>query len=292
MRIYIPFTSKVRRALVVALVGGISGLSSIHGATVGFTLSLDTAKDPGSSYTNFRAAGAGLQSTFVIGFNVDIATVNGSAQDINPVAAFCVELAEPIQATSYTFTAGHLYEASAGRAGEASTASSNISTGGIGALRAARLRYLFNEHYQSVRLSEWTQTTTSPTLHAFQLAVWELSHDTDLNLTNTSGSIYVGNQSSTLRNNAIALAQTWLNEISAANVAETYESPKFEIWSLISESGNSGNGRGYQDVLLAFDKTSPDYETLKPLLPAPEPGATLLCLSATFLALRRRRTAN
>jgi hypothetical protein len=256
---------------------------------VGFTLSLDTAKDPGSSYTNFRAAGAGLQSSFVIGFNVDIATVNGSAQDIDPVAAFCVELAEPIQATGYTFTAGHIYEASAGRAGESATASSNIPAGGIGLLRAARLRYLFNQHYQSVRLSEWTQTTASPTLHAFQLAVWELSHDTDLSLTNTSGSIYVGTQGSTLRNNAIALAQSWLNEISAANVDETYQSPKFEIWSLVSASGNPANGRGYQDVLLAYDKTTEDYQTLKPLLPAPEPGTSLLCLSATFLALRRRR---
>lgn len=202
------------------------------------------------------------------------------------------QLAEPIAATSYTFTAGHLYEASAGRAGESATASSNIPDGGIGMLRSARLRYLFDQHYQSVRLSDWTKTTASPTLHAFQPSVWELSHDTDLSLTLDTGAIYVGTQSDTLRDNAIALAQSWLEEIASADVTESYQSSNFELWSLVSASGNVNNGRGYQDLILAYDKTSPDYNTLKPLLPAPEPGASILCLSAVLVALRRRRTGN
>lgn len=279
-------------AMAAVLLAGCAVLSPAKAATVGFTLSLDTAKDPGASYTNFRAAGAGVQSSYVIGFNVDIATVNGSAMDIDPVAAFCVELAEPVSATSYVFDAAHLYEASAGRAGELTTASSNIPTGGLGLLRAARIRYLFDQHYQSVRLSEWTQTSTSPTLHAFQLAVWELSHDTDLSLRNTGGSIHIATQGNTLRDNAINLAQSWLNEVSTANIDESYESSKFEIWSLVSASGNTTNGRGYQDLLLAIDKSTPAYSNLKPLLPAPEPGSSLLCLTASLLLLRRRRTQN
>lgn len=46
--------------------------------------------------------------------------------------------------------------------------------------------------------------------------------------------------------------------------------PKYEIWCQ--------NG-----------KTTEDYQPLKTLLPAQEPGTSLLCLSATFLALHSHR---
>ena len=263
--------------------------SAAPAATVTFTLSLDTAKDPGANYTNFHAAGAGTATEFVIGFNVDVLALNGAPLDLAPVAAFCTELAEPISDKTYTFDAVHLlHEASAGRAGQVSTPSAFIPIGGIGKLRAARVEYLFKKYYHSVQLSAWTQTTTLPSLHAFQLAVWELTHDTDMNLNSTSGAIYVAAQSNTLRNNAISLAQTWLNAVAGANVTEAYESTRFDIWALTNTNG--AGATGFQDILLGLEKETPQHTQLAPFLPAPEPGSVaLLGTSAILMVLRRRR---
>jgi hypothetical protein len=284
MKNLLPANFKLFGAIIL-----VSSLVPAAATTVTFSLSLDTAKDPGSSYTGFHAAGAGLQTTYVIGFNIQLTSIDGNPVAIDPVAAFCAELAEPISVNTFTFDADHLFEASAGRAGEAVTASSGIPEGGIGLLRAARVRYLFDNYYHSVQLSAWTQTSTSPNLHAFQLALWELTHDTDMQLLDTSGLIHVGSQSNTLRANAVTLAESWLADVAAVGVTEDYQSINYEIWALTSASGNSANGRGYQDVLLALDKSSPTYDQIATLLPAPEPAVSLLGLFGALAVVRRRR---
>lgn len=257
---------------------------------VDFTLAVNTGVDPGATYTNFNAAGAGSGDSFVIGFTVDVTAVDNVPVTLEPMASFCIELSESISATSYTFDSGLLYEASAGRAGELGTASSSIPTGGIGQLRAARLRYLFDNYYQSSTLSAWTQNSTSPNIHAFQLALWEISHDVDLSLTNTNGSIFfTGSQSNTLRTNAILLADSWLTAIDQAGITESYASANYDIWSLLSSSGNPEDGRGFQDIVLAVQKNTPAHEELVPLLPIPEPSSALLVLIGSLMFMRRRR---
>lgn len=276
-------------ALVFAPVGNLFG-QAIVPPQVDFTLAVNTSVDPGSTYTNFNAAGAGSGDTYVIGFTVDVTAVDNVPVTLEPMASFCIELSESISATSYTFDSGLLFEASAGRAGELGTASSNIPTGGIGQLRAARLRYLFDNYYQSSSLSAWTQNSTTPNIHAFQLALWELSHDVDLSLTNTSGSIFfTGSQGSTLRNNAIALAGSWLADIDQAGITESYVSTNYDIWSLLSSSGNPEGGRGFQDIVLAVQKNTPTHDLLVPLLPIPEPSSAVLALVGSVMLMRRRR---
>lgn len=260
-------------------------------ASVTFTLSLDTATDPGATYTGHHAAGAGLQSTFVVGFNVTPSNIGGTPVSSGPIAAFCIELASSISAQTYTFDASPLNEAASAKAGQATTASSAIPAGGIGPLRAARVAWLFDNYYQSSDLSSWTQTTAEPRIHAFQLALWEISHDTDLSMTSTSGDVYIGSQGDTLRDNAIALAQIWLNAAAGANITPAYESQNFDLWALTSVTGNT-DGQGFQDVIFALEKGSEPHDELTPLLPPPqipEPSTPLFILSALGAFLLRRR---
>lgn len=270
----------------------LASVGSVAGQTlnpeVNFTLGLNTGIDGGSTYTNLNHAGAGPASSFVIGFTVDINAVNGTPITLDPIASFCVELQESIGTSTYNFSGSALYTASAGRAGEAGTASSNIPVGGIGQLRAARIRFLFDNFYQSSNLGSWTQSTVSPNIHAFQLALWEASHDSDLSLTDNTGSIYLtGTQGDALRDNAVALAQNWLDTINTAGVTESYSSTTYDVWALTSTSGN-GTG-GFQDVMLPLRKGSPAHSTLVPYLPVPEPSAATLALLGTLAILRRRR---
>ena len=256
---------------------------------VNFTLSLNNAKDPGATYTNFHEAGAGINNTFVIGFQIAINSIDGQALNLSPIAAFCSELEESISAKSYTFQAQNLSTLAAGQAGAAGTASSAIPEGGIGHQRAAYVNYLFDQYYISEALSAWTYTTAQPVTHAFQLALWELTHDNDFSITDTAGEVYVGTQSNTQRNNAITLAQSMLDTVRNANVSSTYLSQNFSIciWALVDEGSP-----GLQDVVLATKKDSANDLVIEPLLPMPalpEPTPhTLLILSAGIFWMIRR----
>ncbi len=236
---------------------------------INFTLSLNTSKDPGATYNNMHRADAGTADSFVVGFQIKLNSVDGTTLTMTPVAAFCAELQESISATTYnTFHATDLNLLSAGRAGEAGTASSAIPIGGIGSLRASRVNYLFEQYYLSEALSEWTVTDAEPRTQAFQLALWEITHDDDLNLANTSGNIYIGTQNtdatSVRRNNAISLAQSMLDDVLNANIQSGYVSAKFDLWGLVNEGAP-----GSQDVVLALKKDSTNHETAGDLLPTP-----------------------
>ena len=166
-----------------------------------------------------------------------------------------------------------------------------MPSGGIGSLAASRLSYLFDEHYISSTLTDWTMNDTTPSLHAFQLALWEITHDSDLDLSNTGGFTYLDSQTGgtnpTRRQNAVALAQTYLDEVEANIADDSYESQKFDLFSLVSDSGN-GSG-GWQDVVLAFDKNSPQAETFaEAVVPEPSDGAFFLGLTASLIVSLRR----
>ncbi len=263
--------------------------ASLHAAPlVNFTLSLDTGVDPGSQYTNFFAGGSGSASRFAIGFQLTLHTVDGAPVNIGPIAAFCSEIAEPIGTQSYTFQAAHLAEIAAGQAGFSASASAGIPVGGIGALRAARVAYLFDKYYISDKLTAWNYSNTNPTTHAFQLALWELTHDTDMNLSNTSGFLYLGNQGgNALREAGVNIAQNMLNDVNGANLDESYASSKFKIWALVDTNG--AGTTGWQDVVVAVPLGSVEEQRLSPLMPAPEPTtATLFFLSAGAFLLGHR----
>ena len=277
---------------VLALVAGALVSASASAATlVDFELTLDTAVDGGSSYRQFHASEAGVGSQFAIGFQVTLQAVDGVAVDTSPIAAFCSEIQEPISAESYTFEARHLDELAAGQAAVSGTASAAIPAGGIGELRAARLAYLFDQHYTSDVLAAWTMTTAEPTLHAFQLAVWEVTHDSDLDLFDSFGEVYVGAQNNTLRSNALNLAQDYLDEVASAGLSADYVSSQFAFWALTSASGNGVDGNpGFQDVILATEIGSDNEQELKPLLPTPEPGPVVLVAGGLgYLLLQRQR---
>jgi len=133
-------------------------------------------------------------------------------------------------------------------------------------------------------LEGWAQNRKTPEIHAFQLALWELTHDSDFNITDDSGEIYIGNQTSGRnryikeRNSSIALAQTMLNDVNTADVNNTYISDTFAIWAL-ADAGNPGQ----QDVILATLKSSENYTNIKDLLPAPAlPEPTTHALMGLF----------
>lgn len=252
-------------------------------------ITVDTTASPGMNYRNFNRAGAGVGTIGVVGLNVDVAAVNGKSIDLDPIAGFCIEIAETLSTGDYLYESGQLYQASAGLAGTIGTASSSIPKGGIGDLRAARVRYLFDHFYQSSNIARWTHTDTTSNIHAFQLALWEVSHDDDLSLSKTSGSIYFARpETNAFRLNVINLAGSWLSEIQKADVSESYESKIYEVATLTSVKG-SIDDKSFQDLVIAYAKDGPEYKQFSALLPVPEPSSILSLVLGSLLTLRRRR---
>jgi hypothetical protein len=142
------------------------------------------------------------------------------------------------------------------------------------ATQLAELSQLFDQYYPnkttatyySGGITNFGDFPDANTSAAFQLAVWEIMFDTDLNL--TTGTF-------TASSSAAALAQTYLTYV----------------------AGHSGAAAGWT----FFQFTSGDFqdylsaEYSQPLRQAPEPGSLLLLCSAVFAAgaaaLRRRQTA-
>ncbi len=245
-----------------------------------------------TTFNSVRIPGGTISNEGLGGFRVDVTSINGTPVNLAPHATFCTELGENISAISYTeFEIVQLQFASAGRAGEIGTPSETIPIGGIGLQSAAEMRYLFDVYYVSEDLSLWTTSQSQ----AFQLAVWEIGHDPgNFNVDNSNadgGVFYVPLQNNATRDATIALSQTMLNTVNAANVSASYTSTTVDIWSLADDNGVSANV-GYQDILLATFKTSVDGQIIAPLLPTPIPEPSTLALGAVgvlFLFSRRRR---
>jgi hypothetical protein len=256
-----------------------------QGILIDFDLTLNLDVDQGLTYTNFtQAEDTDATSNFVIGFEIEITAVDGITQSLAPVAAFCSEIAESISLGSYSFTLSPLSSLAGSTAGNSRTASSSIPSGGIGDLRAARLAYLFDQFYISDVLTEWTQTEENPTIHAFQLAVWEITHDDGLDI--SSGEIALGVQTSgsdtTTRENAIILATSWVNAVAAANITSDYESSTFSFWSLTDD--------GSQYVILALEKNSTTETEFTEIVPEQSEYALFLGLGALSVCWGTQRT--
>lgn len=261
----------------------------VHGqSSLSFTLSDSYGTNPGSTYTGLHMADAGSHNTYVVGFQAQITAIDGDSYSVSPVVAFCTEFQEGVGLGSYTYTAAPLEFASAGRAGESGTASSAIPTGGIGLLRAAQVRWLYDNHADAETLSSWSFSQSDPASQAFQLALWEITHDSDLNLKSSSGEVYLAYQDSTTRNNARNLAQSWLNELSAAGIDENYTSQTMNVWAMVNTTGD-GSGAGYQDLLFATRIGSANDTLLVSNVTIPEPSTLLVSLLGFTVLLQRRR---
>ena len=249
-------------------------------AVVDFDLRL-TPKDPGQYYL-MNEGGRGYNNTYTVGFDVRVRAVNGTNVAVNYVAAFCCELAQNIGTGGNTFETASLSGLAASSAGSYGTASSGIPIGGIGAQRSAYVSYLFDRYYESADLSQWIYNVENPMTHAFQLALWEITHDSDLSLTNTTGVIYTDTQvggDTILRNNAISIAQSMIDDICSANLNSSYVSTNFNIWALTSSDK--------QDIILAFKKGGQEDDIIRPMIPEPSTIAIAGFATVVVLALRR-----
>jgi hypothetical protein len=149
--------------------------------------------------------------------------------DAVPITFFCAELTQ-------TFSFGVSY---------------NYSMGILGGTTGTQLGQLFTEAYGLI--------TDSQTSAAFQLAVWEILFDTDLNLSNPSGFHVTSGNGTT-----VGIAQGWLNNLGA----DTY------------------------DIFLLQNGQHQDFVTGVPVPPfqVPEPAPLMLlggALLAMFLVRRR-----
>ena len=248
-----------------------------------FSISL-SSYDPGATYVNLHSGSAGNINEYVVGFQLNVTSVNGGAGFASPLAGFCSEQVESVSGnTPYRFDIVPLEHVSSGRAGEYGTASYLIPAGGIGDLRAARVRYLFDNYYQSSTMSDWTGGPS--TFQAFQLALWETTHDNNLDLkTPSPNGIYVAVQNDPGRDGAINLAQAMLDSLKAANVTPSYESAKVNVWGLASI--------GKQDLMLGIPIILvPETQAVEELVPVPEPvGLSLLAVGGSLLLSRRRHS--
>lgn len=268
------------------------GLScfTLQAATdVTFNLAIDD-RDPGDFSTgyninNFIAGENPGTDHFAIGFDLDITSFGGVNPNYgHPMAAFCIELEQPIGLGTATHQSIPLNEISSGVAGASGTASIGIAIGGIGTLKAAQVRYAFDNYYQSSLLSDWSAgNPLNPDYIAFQLAIWEISHDSDLSLSSTSGHMYINgpqaNQTVVTGANkqaAINQAQAILDDISSAGITESYSSINFTVIAL----ENVDIAGAQQDLVYGIQ-----------IPPIPEPGeyAVLLGIfSAIFVGVRRK----
>lgn len=153
---------------------------------------------------------------------------------------FCIDLTESV-------SNGHSYSWNTYSLANAPTS----DAGAMGATRAARLGRLFASQYNGLA----TAANQSQAYAAFQIAVWEIVHDSGLDLDH--GNFKVTNAPSGTE----ALAQHWLNTL--------------------------GSGQGWS--LIAIDNVDNDCEGQQGYVLVPAPGAAALMGVGLVASGRRRR---
>jgi len=210
--------------------------------------------------------------TFVPAIGIHVTASDEPTVGLGDYVAFCAELEQPIENnTGYTFDLVEVGVLSQGSSGNG--ASNNISPSGFGADAAGRLRYLFDQHFVSNTMTDWGYAEKAPVLvSAFQMAVWELTHDTDYDLKNgTPGTNFflVSPVSNAQKQATIDLAQTWVTDVQASGIDASYVSQKWKVHGLENSVA--------QDLVFAQ------------MVPEPS-SAVLLALGGLSLTLRRRRS--
>ncbi|MEP0772905.1 MAG: hypothetical protein HRF46_00900, partial [Acidobacteriota bacterium] len=176
----------------------------------------------------------------------DITTTGSPA--LSDHASFCTELSQTLSAnTNYTGHRVAALETTPRTAGGGGLGNGFlIPSSGVGPARAGMLRYLFDRHYRSTVLAApWTNDLAA----AFQLAVWDVTHDhfgsnNSFNVTTGTAPAFY----STTSNTARATAQGWLSDINTLNWPdEVWERYISTTWHPIYLRSNTD-----QDVVLAI----------------------------------------
>ncbi|AQQ71232.1 hypothetical protein SMSP2_01598 [Limihaloglobus sulfuriphilus] len=153
-------------------------------------------------------------------------------------------------------------------------------TDGIGADRADQIHYLYNQYSAGSLLSDWKNggshtvgddNSISDGVYyaAFQLATWELTHDSDFDLENTAGDFYLNSWNQSGNDSDIV---AYAKEI-VADVKENY--------SINGE--NHPNLHALQEVTLSADRQDV-------FVVVPEPATAFVFLAGSIIAAARRRT--
>lgn len=180
-----------------------------------------------------------------------------SPSGVTDMAAFCAEMAEAADATTNLankYKVIPLENINRGRAGELTTESANIPVGGIGSVRAGMLRYLYDNYYTSTNANNWTNQNGA----AFQLAVWEILHESYSS--NNSFSVTASSSNgfyvlATYNTASITQAQTYLNAINALNWNNnqwmSYQSVNWHVIALEANNNTNPGTPDGQDFLIA-----------------------------------------
>lgn len=252
------FRSTPLTLLVLTLAGALSGGSA---RAQSLTLTLDSV----TPLTTVAGHSGTVDFVDLAGrVNFTVTDRSGNTGNLpGQLSLFCVELGQDIYigSSGNAFSLVNLALADSGV--NPAGLSANIAATGIGSVRAQYLEAL----YAHVFPAGYTPTALSNSdASAFQLAVWELSHDTDFNLTaGSSPHFWI-----TTTGTAVTQAQTWVSW-----VADNYVSaPLMSLQALHSAS--------LQDFILP---TSNNF------LPIPEPplAATMAGVLAASLAFLGRR---
>jgi hypothetical protein len=180
---------------------------------------------------------------------------------------FCIELSETVPSGVATYT---LVLPEFGSSSSAVPLGSNIAPAGIGASRALNLQLLYGNVFGAIgnyatTLTGWSADQKS----AFQLAVWELSHDDDYNLASGSG---LGFWVTSAPGTSQSIAQGWVNAVG------------------LDRSNNDLSG---QVTLLALHNDTLQDQLIPhaagALIPEPSAVAALLGLGVLGVAGIRRR---
>ncbi len=233
-------------------------------------------------YWDSQTPGSKLGSSFVGALKF---TVNSSTNtDIIPVGsnfmAFCLELKQTLNSkASYNFVIDSVQNA------PNPSTSSPLPGGHIGAVREGYLTKLYDLAYDIMldKLSSTSSSTRNAYAGAFQLAIWELSHETyepsplHFGVSQGDGTFYLNVASPTGTTlNGITLANQWLAAVLDPNVTVDR---KYDIYALT----NYTNANTAQDLIFA--------------VPIPEATAmttwalVLLSASAVSRPARRREMA-
>ncbi|MCB1234678.1 MAG: thioester domain-containing protein [Verrucomicrobiae bacterium] len=252
MKVFFPICLPFRRW--VPIVGAVfSGCcAGAWAQQVDFTTDIGPIITVSTGYFDYNGDGTatlingdGKVSMAAIG--IDITSFGGVPVSDSHIA-FCMELEQGIGAGSYTF--------------DFEDDPANFRNG-LTAVQVGRLSYLFDNYYQGPVLADWGTTNGVRNEYIFQLAVWEITHDTDMSLFNSSGDLYFTGFSS-----PVVEAQIVLNALNASGTNfSAYEATAWDIQGLQHDTS--------QDLVYA--------EAI------PEPSSALLILAAgTFFLLGRR----
>ncbi len=235
---------------------------------------------------DIKPAAANSENIAATGFRI---LLPGNTETI----ALCIELGQFITLGSGTIlndnsfeNASSLSSAARGSAtgpdGTADGANITLGTnGGIGDLRAAQVRYLFDNFWEGSTPSAWTNPTVS--IPAIQLALWELTHDFNFSLVNEnaySTELYVNDPGSLMGDalSAYEEATIMVAAVENANVSTSYSSTTWQVVLLENSEYVSSPANGVvQDLVYAT--AIPEASTV----------ALVLTSLVVFAARRNRR---